>query len=407
MAKRQVETSVTDADVLSLRQPLSDFVSAWLGSPDAGDEIVQETLTRVLESRSRLESRALRAYALAVARNLIISATRTEDVARRHRHRLVEPATSEAPEQVVLRREEWAALTAAFARLPARDRQLLFAHEVEQEDTATLAGAAHASPGAIAAALARARARLRLEYLLTRRRVDLPSARCRSVLLSLSTADRHRQRALAAGQHLLSCPVCADLAPPLEARRRALLGLLPLGWLTAAARRLRQAVREHPVQAGTAATVAAAIAAVAAAAGIDSPSNPVTPPPAPVTARPSSTAGTVFVGTVAILPLPPMNRLTTFIGKEVRSSGVAVESVPADEGFWIGRGTDRLWVRLASPGESAVHIRAGQEVAFRGHVAANPADFARRIGVTSSEGADQLDRQGVHILVAPASLSVH
>ena len=55
MLKRHGQADVTDANVLALREPLSAFVSAWVNSSDAADDIVQETLTRVLECRSRLE----------------------------------------------------------------------------------------------------------------------------------------------------------------------------------------------------------------------------------------------------------------------------------------------------------------------------------------------------------------
>jgi hypothetical protein len=151
-------------------------------------------------------------------------------------------------------------------------------------------------------------------------------------------------------------------------------------------------------------TVAAAAAAVAVVAG-GGRDERSTPTPTLVPAAPTR-AATVFAGSAAILPLPPMNRLTPFTGREARSSGVTVESVPADEGFWIGHGTERLWVQLAAPGESAAHVRAGQMVAFRGRIVANPAGFAREIGLTSNEGAEQLERQGVHIVVALASLSV-
>jgi RNA polymerase sigma factor (sigma-70 family) len=238
MARRPPESGVTDEDVLCLREPLSEFVSAWVGPRDSVDEIVQETLTRVLESRSRHEPSALRAYAVAIARNLIISATRAEDVARRHRHQLVDPPTGETPEDAVLRQEEWAALAVAFARLPARDRRMLFAHEVEHEDTAALAESADTSPGAIAAALGRARARLRLEYLLTLRRVDLPTTRCRSVLLSLA-----RRPAPTAA------PGCGTAPPQLSGVRgsRPRTRIPPAWALGAAAPRLaRRGVPQRP-----------------------------------------------------------------------------------------------------------------------------------------------------------------
>jgi hypothetical protein len=66
--------------------------------------------------------------------------------------------------------------------------------------------------GAIAMRLARARATLRLEFLLAVRRVELPTDRCRLVLLALSAGDRRRQPKLDAAGHLDTCPTCAALA---------------------------------------------------------------------------------------------------------------------------------------------------------------------------------------------------
>jgi RNA polymerase sigma factor (sigma-70 family) len=263
MLKRQGQADVTDAEVLSLREPLSEFVSAWVSTPDAADDVVQETLTRVLECRSRLEPGTLRAYAVAVARNLIISELRADDIGRRHRHRLVEPATTEPVDDAVLKQQEWAALATAFARLPEHHQKLLFAHEVLEEDTGKLAYTSDTNPGAIAAALARARARLRLEYLLAFRRVRLPTARCRPVLQAIAMGDRRRQRVLDTGQHLLSCPVCAGLAPALQARERPLWGLAAPAWLMSIAHRIRQGVKNHPVQTTIGTAVAGAIVVIA------------------------------------------------------------------------------------------------------------------------------------------------
>jgi RNA polymerase sigma factor (sigma-70 family) len=410
MLKRHGQADVTDANVLALREPLSAFVSAWVNSSDAADDIVQETITRVLECRSRLEPGTLRAYALAVARNLIISQRRAEDVSLRHRHRLVEPTTTHPPEDDVLKHEEWAALAAAFARLPERHQKLLFAHEVHDEGTGTLASVTDSSEGAIAAALARARARLRLEYVLTLRRVALPTPRCRSVLEAVTLGDRRRQKALDAGQHLLDCPVCADLSPVLETRQRPLWGLLAPAWLLHAAHRIRQGVKDHPVQTTVGTAFALGIVIVVLVVAIREPTpapNQATAAATPTLAVPTPAAtGTVFVGAVPILPLSPTNVLATFIGQEAMSNGAPVESVPADEGFWIGNGTNRLWVQLETPVESSAQIRAGQQVAFRGRVTANPPDFAQQIGVVPSEGAEQLATQGVHIRVSSGALTV-
>ncbi|HSH59813.1 MAG TPA: hypothetical protein VK988_09280, partial [Acidimicrobiales bacterium] len=60
------------------------------------------------------------------------------------------------------------------------------AHEVDQIPTADLADQAGVTPGALAARLARARGKLRVEHVLTLRRVHLPTAQCKAVLLALS-----------------------------------------------------------------------------------------------------------------------------------------------------------------------------------------------------------------------------
>src|SRR4051812_31995240 len=48
-------------------------VTSRLTDPDAVDDIVQETLVRLLGARSRLDDRALGPYAIVVARNLVVS----------------------------------------------------------------------------------------------------------------------------------------------------------------------------------------------------------------------------------------------------------------------------------------------------------------------------------------------
>jgi hypothetical protein len=179
--------------------------------------------------------------------------------------------------------------------------------------------------------------------------------------------------------------------------------LLPawlLGGLLAAVRWLRDAVRQHPAQAT--ATAVSATAAVVVAAVLATSGQPAVPtPPAPP--RPSAD---VFAGTVPILPAPSGTRLANLVGREVTSDGVTVQSVPADEGFWIGHGADRLWVQLAVRTESPQHIRPGQTVQFRGRLVQNPPGFPQRVGLTAVDGAGQLQQQGVHILVPLAALTV-
>ena len=101
----------------------------------------------------------------------------------------------------------------------------------------------------------------------------------------------------------------------------------------------------------------------------------------------------------------PGGELTSVVGKTVTARGVVVQSVPADEGFWLGPSeTDRVWVQLGGTGESGYVVRQGDRVEFTGRVVANDPGFAARVGVDSAEGADQLTRQAAHIAVAKSDL---
>jgi hypothetical protein len=147
-------------------------------------------------SAGRLDDEAVAPYAIVTARNLVISLAREEERSRRHRPRLVDPSEPERPEYAALRQEEAAAVETALAGLPDHEREAVVAHEIEGVGTATLAEARQSTPGVVGVQLARTRARLRLDYLLALRRVELPTARSRPVLLALPAGDRRRQLAL-------------------------------------------------------------------------------------------------------------------------------------------------------------------------------------------------------------------
>ena len=207
-------------DVAELAPLLRRVIGARVRDGQVVEDLVQETLTRVMAARQRLEPRTIAPYAVVTARNLTRSLATSEDRSRRHAHRLIDLREPILPEHEALRREESRAITTALARLPQQDQEALVAHEVEGTDTATLASSRDSTPGAIAAQLSRARARLRVEYLLELEQAEPPTARCRPVLLALSAGDRRRQRDLDAGGHLLSCSWCARLSEPLLDRRR-------------------------------------------------------------------------------------------------------------------------------------------------------------------------------------------
>jgi RNA polymerase sigma factor (sigma-70 family) len=216
----QPASEFQDDDVVELVPLLRRVIGARVHDRHVVEDLVQETLTRVMAARRRLEPRTLAPYAVVTARNLTRSLATSEDRSRRHAHRLIDLREPVLPEQEALRREESRAITTALAKLPEQDREALVAHEVEGTDMITLAASRDSTPGAVAAQLSRARARLRVEYLLELEQAEPPTARCRPGLLALSAGDRRRQRDLDAGGHLLACTWCARLSEPLLDRRR-------------------------------------------------------------------------------------------------------------------------------------------------------------------------------------------
>lgn len=110
-----------------------------------------------------------------------------------------------------------------------------------------------------------------------------------------------------------------------------------------------------------------------------------------------------------LLPLSlsaPSGDLSTYAGQSVRAAGVTVQSVPADEGFWVGDSeTDRVWVQLVGEGESPYEVKAGDQVQFTGELVPNPGSFADTAGLVAGEGAAQLTRQKNHIEVKKSVLS--
>ena len=83
-----------------------------------------------------------------------------------------------------------------------------------------------------------------------------------------------------------------------------------------------------------------------------------------------------------------------------------VQSVPADEGFWVGTSVkDRLWVQLTgAAGESAYQVKVGDRVDFTGTTSDTPPEFAKQVGVSADEGAAQLTTQGRHLVVNKADV---
>ena len=118
------------------------------------DDLVQDTLARVVEARPRLDEETLAPYAIATARNLVNLHFRKEDRRRRHAHRLIDLRRPDQPEEVTLTQEERRAVNLALAELSARDRSAVVEHEVMGADTAALARESGSTPASVAAQLA-------------------------------------------------------------------------------------------------------------------------------------------------------------------------------------------------------------------------------------------------------------
>lgn len=430
--------SDSQRNVLPLVEPLRRYALSRTRDSHDADDVVQETLTRVLAARRDLEPNSLLAYAIVIARNLLTSDVRGAQRARRMAPKVVDLRQPERPDDTVVDREEQSALAEALAGLPADQRGTLVAHEVHDVPVISLASSTGTSPAALAAQLARTRARLRVDYLLALRREELPTPRCRPVLLAMSLGDRRRQEALGAGNHLLTCRVCSELSEPLLERKRALAGLVPLLPVGGVLEWLKR-VGAKPAVAGSVATgLAAGVATVVLLAtdpfgGSGAPAPSASDPsadgvqassPAPSdgsaagAASGSPTAPSGAAQAPGPVPLAASGRIcsatepaTTLAGlvtgRTARCERGLVLDVPADEGFWVRSGPDtRIWVQLTGAGESPAWIRINQRVSFVGAFVRHGADFPAQVGLDPVRGAADLRGQGVHIEVAAEDLTI-
>ena len=416
-----------DDQVVLISEPVRRYVQAHTRQPADTDDVVQETLTRVLEHGRGLAVDSALAYALVTARHVLADRANESDRNRRHAHRMLDLSRSASPDDQVLDEEERRALRQALGDLPVGQQRLLLAHVLEARPVSEIAAEEGRSDGALAAQLARVRARVRLDYVLALRGISLPTSRCRPILLALSAGDVRRQATLRAGHHLLTCPTCADVAEPLLRRRRALVAVLP--WIGAGpwGGLLRRLWTRRPVQVASGTAVVAVVAGSALIWGpssapttragarhpqsLTTSSTPLVSPPVPVSSRQSGTSGPTGELVRVRDDRPVRARsgdLRSLGGRAVTGRSMRVLAVPADEGFWISNTDgDRVWVQLHTRGrESGVNVNAGDRVSFTGHVQVDDKHFAAHVGVTPKEGAALLTKEGAHVEVSVAELTV-
>lgn len=206
------------AEVADLLPMVRRIVLARVGAHPAADDLIQETLTRVLAALPTIEPGMVEPYTITTARNLVASLWRDADRHKRNQHRVVDLSHPPLPEEEIVAGEEQSAVLQALGQLSEPEREALLAHEISGQDTRTLAERRGSTAGAVAAQLNRTRARLRVEYLLALEQAEPPTDRCRPVLLALSSGDRRRQLELDVHRHLLDCDLCARLSEPLLRR---------------------------------------------------------------------------------------------------------------------------------------------------------------------------------------------
>lgn len=117
--------------------------------------------------------------------------------------------------------------------------------------------------------------------------------------------------------------------------------------------------------------------------------------------------GKVTVGGATVYPLSEGLTVGDYDGQDAIGRNVPVESVVADEGFWIGTSADdRIFVLLTNTGpESTPEVEAGDTIDFEGVVVKHGDDFAQSVGVDGDEGAQRLNALAGHLEIPEYSPS--
>jgi RNA polymerase sigma factor (sigma-70 family) len=389
-------------DVVAIEPVIRRVVAARVTNPSDIDDLVQDSLERLLGAHGRLAPETVLPYGIVTARNVVTSHMRTAARRSTLAPLVADLREPDRPEDTVLAGEAHTAMETALNRLSPQERADILAYY--DAIPAPEAGAREAS-GALRVRMARVRAKLRLEYLLAFRHAELPTEQCRRVLLAVSAGDTRRQRQLQAGQHLLNCPACATLSEPLSKRSAALTAFaVPAGLLA----RLLAKARANPGAAG--ASAAAGTAAVATAVIVGS--GVLSGAPAPTVHHPSATPVRTVESAPARIaelssggqPITTRRTIRAAIGSHVDATGVTVQSVVTRNGMWIGTRALRVWVELVGP-LKPLDIATGDHLRFTGIVIGHGSSYAGQAGVRGQDAA-LLNREGAHIDVKTTDVQV-
>jgi RNA polymerase sigma factor (sigma-70 family) len=140
-------------DVETLIPIVRRIIRARVSDPSLADDLIQETLVRVLAKANRVAPAMLESYAIVTARNVVRSLWTERDRQRRNQHRVLELDGGDAPDEQLLKNVDAQAVSEALTKLSDRERATLLAHEVSGRDTRSLAADLSSTPGAVAAQL--------------------------------------------------------------------------------------------------------------------------------------------------------------------------------------------------------------------------------------------------------------
>src|SRR5689334_7730952 len=94
------------ADITELIPLVRRVVAARVADRATVDDLVQETLARLLAAAGRIAPGMLEPYAIVTARNVVASLWRDQDRDRRNQHRVVDLRPSEALDEALLANED-------------------------------------------------------------------------------------------------------------------------------------------------------------------------------------------------------------------------------------------------------------------------------------------------------------
>ncbi|MGN6600301.1 MAG: sigma-70 family RNA polymerase sigma factor [Actinomycetes bacterium] len=117
-------TGPVDGAVESLIPIVRRIVRARVSDPSTAEDLVQETLVKVLAKANRVDHSMLEAYAIVTARNVVRTMWTQRDRQRRNQHRALDLAADAGPDEQLMRNVDAEAVSQALSRLTEDERAL-------------------------------------------------------------------------------------------------------------------------------------------------------------------------------------------------------------------------------------------------------------------------------------------